>query len=410
MIERTLIISASEKDRLRDLEAKGIVSVKPVALPVGRHLKGKNYHLGWPVGIKVGKTLLCAYHQTLRHHGGTRHDANSSDAVVVRSTDDGKTWSDPIDIRQFGTSKNAMAIAWGLAFCVLKENVFLATRYGLYRSGDEGLTWTLIPDALTQEQTGHKYKDNFGPRMIVHPDRGLVIPVGVVKSPFLDTYSSKDHGVTWTHERIRVSNSIHPLEPTAIYHDGHLIFLTRNHTLPFKWHSQLRETQRPAMLVSGTGWFPMAHQKVTNISSYRWPDTTDVDFNPTTKRFEAVVTNRSGGALENEKNEENEQTVNLWSLSKEDMYAGRADKWRFEGTLLRFKSGMLGHGPKDIDAAHPGGAVVDEENGVQHIFIYCGHYATPAGVFRIERTLDTDKLRKTMRQQDTQGDALNLAP
>jgi len=268
----------------------------------------------------------------------------------------------------------------------------------LYRSEDEGQSWELITKALTQEQTGHRYTDNFGPRMIVHPEKGLVITAGVERSPYIDMYFSKDEGISWEHERFPLSNTIHPLEPSFLYHEGHLIFVTRNHTLPFKWHQQLKETQRPAMMVSNTGWFPMTHQKLTNISSYRWPDTNDVDFNPVTSRFEAVVTNRNGGALENEKNEQKEQTVNLWSISKEDMYGGRADKWRFEGTLLRFKSGMLDIGPEDIDAAHPGGAVIDEENGVQHIFIYCGKYATPTGIYRITRTLDTDKLRKTMKK------------
>ena len=27
------------------------------------------------------------------------------------------------------------------------------------------------------------------------------------------------------------------------------------------------------------------------------------------------------------------------------------------------------------------------ENGVQHIFVYCGKYATPSGIFRISRTM-----------------------
>ena len=164
------------------------------------------------------------------------------------------------------------------------------------------------------------------------------------------------------------------------------------------------------MMVSDAGWFPMKHQELTNISSYRWPDTTDVDFNPVTKRFEAVVTNRSGGAGKDEKNEQNEQTVNLWSISKDDMYAGRADQWRFEGTLLRLKSGMLNISADDVDAAHPGGAVIDEDEGVQHIFIYCGRYSTPAGIYRITRTLDTDKLREAMSQQGAEGDAVNRAP
>jgi len=395
-VAKTLVVTDAEKERLAKLEAAGIVTVKPVALPVGRYLKEANHHLGWPVGIKVGKTLLCAYHQTLRHHGGgPRQDATSSDAVIVRSPDGGETWSGPIDIRTFGTCKKPMVLGFGNCFGVLGETVFLASRYGLYRSENEGRTWTLVPDALTQEQTGHKYRDNFGPRMVVHPDKGLVIPVGVKDSPHLDMYFSKDQGKTWGHQRVRLSATIHPLEPTAMHHDGHLIFVSRNHTLPFQWHQKLKSTQRPCMMVSDTGWFPMRHQKLTNISSYRWPDTTDIDFNPVTKRFEAVVTNRSGGSEENEKNEKREQTVNLWSLSKEDMVAGRADRWRFEGTLLRLKSGMLSIGPDDIDAAHPGGAVIDEENGVQHIFIYCGRYSTPAGIYRITRTLDTDKFRRT---------------
>ena len=115
-----------------------------------------------------------------------------------------------------------------------------------------------------------------------------------------------------------------------------------------------------------------------------------------TNRYEAVVTNRSGGALDDEQNEEHEQTVNLWSLSKRDMYAGRADKWRLEATLLRLESGMLELEPENIDAAHPGGGVIDEARGVQHIFIYCGKYATPSGIYRITRDLDTKKLRKAV--------------
>jgi len=154
------------------------------------------------------------------------------------------------------------------------------------------------------------------------------------------------------------------------------------------------------MLVFGKkGWLPLTHQKLTNISSYRGPDTTDLDFNPVTKRFEAVVANRSGGALENEKNEQHEATVNLWSMSEEDVYAGRADKWRFEGTLLRLRSGRLRTRPYQPDAFHPGGGVMDKENGVQHIFIYCGPFSTPTGIYRITRTLDTGRLDKAMRRK-----------
>lgn len=407
----TLLIDDAERRRLNALRAEGVLDVRPVALPEGEYLVGENRHLGWPVGTRVGDALLCAYHQTLRHHGeGPRRDEISSDTVLVRSTDGGETWSGPVDIRRFGTNSEPTVLGFGNCFAVVGAKVFLATTYGLYRSVDEGLTWELAEGALTERQTGwhasEKY-GGFGPRLVVHPDRGLVIPSHVPWEPLMDMYYSPDMGRTWKHERVQMSNFIHPMEPTAMYHDGRLIFVSRNQPLPWKWHRDLEhgETQRPCMMVSETGWFPMTHCGLTNISSHRWPDTTDVDFNPVTGRFEAVVTNRNGGVLENECNELHEQTVNLWSLSKEELYAGRADRWRLEGVLLRLPSGQLDHTPEDIDAGHPGGAVIDVEAGLQHIFIYCGRYATPTGVYRISRTLDTDRLRSVMRQQDGRSDA-----
>jgi hypothetical protein len=138
----------------------------------------------------------------------------------------------------------------------------------------------------------------------------------------------------------------------------------------------------------------MEHMAVTNIASHRWPDTTDVDFNPVTGRYEAVVTNRSGGGPDREQNELHEKTVNLWSISKDDLRMGRARNWRFEATLLRWPHGSLNMRPDGIDSAHPGGAVIDVDRGVQHIFIHSGLYATPTGVYRISRTLETDRLRE----------------
>ena len=401
MIENTLIISESEKRRLSYLEDRGIVTIRPVALPEGTYLIGENSHLGWPVGIKVGNILLCVYHQELCHHGGQRYDAGSSDAVIVRSEDNGRTWSDPIDIRSFGVNDEPMSIREMNSLAVMNGKVFLASTYGVYVSRDEGLTWELMPGALTVKQTGAEAMGGAGPRMIVHPQRGLVVAGGVRDLPCLDIFNSKDEGNTWIHERFELSDTIHPMEPTFMYHEGHLIFVSRNHQLPFRFHQALHEPQRPVMMVSDTGWFPMTHQKVTNISSWRWPDTTDVDFNPVTERFEAVVTNRNGGVEEHERDESNEQTVNLWSLSKEEMYAGRADQWRFEGTLLRLPSVMREVHPNDIDAGHPGGAVIDEEEGVQHVFIYCGRYSTPAGVYRITRTLETERLRESNSSADS---------
>lgn len=395
LVRKTLPITDMERARLIRLEAADLVTIRPVALPRDEFLAGENRHLGWPVGIKVGDTLLCAYHRTRHHHGtGPQHDADSSAAVVVRSTDGGETWSDPVDLRQFGQSEAETVINFGICLGEQDGQVFLANKYGVYRSADEGVSWELLAGALTQDQTGHAYRDNVGPRMIAHPEKGLVIPVGIGRAAGLDLYSSIDDGEEWTHERVALPDEFHPLEPTAINHDGRLIFVSRNHSLPFKWFGDMTTSEPPVMMVSDTGWFPMTHQGITNIASFRWPDTTDVAFNPVTERFEAVVTNRNGGVGEAERDENNSQTVNLWSISPKDLYEGRAQNWRFECTLLNLRSGMGTFLPTDVDAAHPGGAIIDEARGLQHIFIYAGTYATPTGIYRISRTLDTERLRR----------------
>ncbi|MEI7729561.1 MAG: sialidase family protein [Verrucomicrobiota bacterium] len=396
-VRETLIIHPEEQRRLLELEAAGVQSIRPLALPEGRFLKGANHHLGWPVGIKIGKTLICAYHQTLKHHGsGPMHDADSSEAVMVRSTDGGTTWSAPADMRQFGINQTPLVLKFGNCFGVLSNKVFFATAYGLYRSADEGLTWELIPGALTQKQTGTTVGGNFGPRMVVHPQKGLMIPVGRERKPEVDVFYSNDEGVTWRHEEVPGTNEIHPLEPTAFYHDGLLIFLSRNHPLPFRFAGQLHTPQRPCMLVSRTGWFPFTHQEISNISSFRWPDTANVDYNPVTKRYEAVVNNRFGGAEAQETDQSQGNTVNLWSISKEDLRAGNSTAWRFESTLLQLTTGRQ---EWEIDAAHPGGAVMDEANGVQHVFVYAGLFATgKTGIYRITRTLHTDRLRTARLQ------------
>lgn len=315
MVRETLIIDTAERERLIALEQNALSVIRPVALPEGRFLAGENRHLGWPVGVLVGDTLICAYHQTLHHHGkGPQQDELSSDAVVVRSTDGGKTWSDPLNLREVGRSEQPMAINFGIVMGVNEGTAFLANKYGVYRTRDEGLRWEWLPDAMTQAQTGFAKADNVGPRMIVHPKHGLVIPMGRGRETGMDVFSSRDQGGTWRHHPVELPEESHPLEPTFFYHEGRLIFLSRNHSLPFKWHQEMTESEPPVMMVSETGWFPVTHQGLTNIASHRWPDTTDVAFNPVTQRMEAVVTNRSGGVGDSERDEDNAQTVNLWPI------------------------------------------------------------------------------------------------
>ena len=44
--------------------------------------------------------------------------------------------------------------------------------------------------------------------------------------------------------------------------------------------------------------------------------------------------------------------------------------------------------------------MIDEKPGVQHIFIYTGHPHGPAGVFRITRTLETNKLIHILNESE----------
>lgn len=105
----------------------------------------------------------------------------------------------------------------------------------------------------------------------------------------------------------------------------------------------------------------MEYKSLTNISSYNWPDTTVLDFNPVTRRYEALVIHRRGGVGEREK-DHSIRTANLWSISKEDLFGGRGDTWSFQATLSEFPGDPL-NPMNDTDGAHTGGGVVDEVAG-----------------------------------------------
>jgi len=405
-VSATLPLEAGERTRLLALEQAGVQTIRPVRLPFGEARTGRNDHLGWPIATMIDDTIIVHYHRIVAHHGSPREDADSRHTLIIRSTDGGQTWSDPMDLAQWGVTSKPMA--FGMAAIGQQDgDVFLATAQGLYASADKGATWRLIPDALTLEQVGPKRfgrAHNAGPSIVTHPRYGLILPVGIERDPAMNLYHSNDRGATWTKTQIELPDErVHPLEPTAMVHKRRLVFLSRNHALPFRFHHVLHDTSRPCFLVSGENeMHPLAHFGVTDIASHRWPDTTALNFNPVTKRFEAVVTNRNGG-IGDEETDIGQQTVNLWSIAEEELLAGRGESWRFEATLMRFEHGMGDNAAgsdvdaiRGVDAAHPGAAVIDVKRGEQHIFIYAGQFRGPAGIYRITRTLDTEKLRHAL--------------
>ena len=88
-------------------------------------------------------------------------------------------------------------------------------------------------------------------------------------------------------------------------------------------------------------------------------------------------------------------TLNLWSIAPNRLMAG-SGQWRFDGTLLRSEGREHDRNnplKRDRDEMHPGGTIIDEERGVQYIYVYLSHFTGPAGIFQIKRTLNTEALR-----------------
>jgi hypothetical protein len=123
-------------------------------------------------------------------------------------------------------------------------------------------------------------------------------------------------------------------------------------------------------------------------------DTVDVCFNPMTRRIEVVASDRNGEAGLGDANPRDCNSLGLWSIDPAALRAG-SSVWRFECTLLRRRG--LAH-LEQTDGMHPGGAVLDPDRGVQHIFIYAGASRMgPSGIYRVTRTLDTPRLAAALR-------------
>ena len=126
-------------------------------------------------------------------------------------------------------------------------------------------------------------------------------------------------------------------------------------------------------------------------------DTVDLSFNPLTERFEVGATDRQGGGVDG-RFREVPFTLNLWSIDPQALLAGIAD-WRFEGCLFERQVSMTPtNAAKMADGCHPAAAVIDEKEGVQHVFVYLGSPAGPAGIFHLKRTLDTPKLAAFLKE------------
>lgn len=380
------IEAAGQLDHAQEL---GVLEVAPVHLPANS--AGDCNHLGWPIATTTGDTIVVMHRRIPGHKakGAGNPDPSMSYGVVLRSQDGGITWSQPYDLRECMTPEdrirggivplshrakfdpsNKSTLGYKIHLhaigTALDGAVVAINNHGVFRSDDQGRTWKHFSTAFRDDNFPHEIV-NLGPRILDHPKHGLMTFgnwFGEVDSYHrlsnkLVALSSADGGANWSVEE---HNAGFPqYEPAVLLHDDRLLFVTRDQT-KVRAHKQMSWLPgNPPVMVD------------TNLADPRLVDTVDFCFNPVTRRFEIV------------RSERHRMEAWLWSMDPADWSSGQ---WRRECRLLA----RAGKFYATADGFHPAGAVIDRKRGVQHIFVYSGHPSGPAGVFRVTRTLSTPKL------------------
>jgi hypothetical protein len=356
-------------------------------------------HYGWPIATMVDRTIVVMHRRIPGHNaaGAGGPDPTMSYGIVLRSEDGGHTWSEPFDLRDCMALEdrnrgglvplshrakfdkgNRSTEGYKVhlhAIGTTREGTIVAiNNHGVFRSADAGRAWTHVSDALRDDTFPHEIV-NVGPRIVDDAEHGLF----AFGNWFGEAHSyhklseqlvalrSVDDGRSWQVEE-------HPAgfpqyEPAVLLHGGRFLFVTRDQT-DVRAHRQM-------------SWEPGTKPHVidTNLHDPRYVDTVDFCLNPVTGRFEIV------------RSERYRMELWIWSLDPADWAGGQ---WRRECRLLATKGQFY----VTADGFHPAGAVIDEERGVQHIFVYAGHPNGPAGVYRITRTLDTPALVRALSAED----------
>jgi hypothetical protein len=395
-----LNLDSREAARQASLEGAGLQKISALLVPEpgtrGEGVTGGIPFFGWPEGALVDDTLIVQarrwHHET--EHGDIRPDrGNDASVLRLRSRDGGGTWEHPAPVPETGR--------YGTGITATLDGKFIA---GGRASHDLGDSWNHKVAARITRSTVH------------HPDYGLVTVLarnrGALRLYVAENETAVSRGITVPEPRLW--DIIDPSLP--VWPDGGIAIFARTHLGPnssggymtghWSYFAQFAPVN-PGRGVpfDGLRWRGM----LTNIFN-RNCDSADARYNPVTRRVEAVVTKRAEGFPFRDYGC---MTLNLWSISPEDLLAG-SPYWRYECTLLRSAGSWRGYdkttaGAKGVnirDGMHPYGTVIDTKRGVQHIFIYAGNrvHGGPdrgkTGIFHIMRTLDTGALRTAARKLD----------
>lgn len=384
-------------ERARELQ---LMEIAPVHLPV--EPPGDCNHYGWPIATRVGSTLVVMHRRIPGHNprGAGGPHALMTYGLVMRSDDHGRTWPAPYDLRECMAAEDRKRngrVPLSHRFKFEKGNlsprgykihlhaigtthdggVIAINNHGVFRSDDAGRSWQHFSDAFRDDVFPHDIV-NLGPRVIDHPTLGLTVFgnwFGTVEGPkfsnALVILTSQDGGRTWNVEEHDVG--FPQYEPAALWDGDRFLMVTRDQA-DGGLHRQISWRPRESPVI-----------QTTNLRDPRYVDTVDFALNPVTGRFELV------------RSERYHMELVLWSMDPADWPRGQ---WRRECRLLKQQGTFY----READGFHPAAAVIDKQRGVQHIFIYSGHPNGPAGVFRITRTLETDRLAEFLNEGPSKVD------
>jgi hypothetical protein len=399
------------EERRKFREAGELLDLRPVCLPRGEWLytDGKGVpltHFGWPVAVRHGGVINVVYPRGFTHSRPTEGDKAATRTAVARSTDDGRSFApapglkggcfpdNPLSMQPASPAAaddrpprtNMIGAGGPQSIGVIDGKLVVASNAGVYRSADDGATWQRLDGAGLPGQIPSIPSFGAGPDLLLHPREGLV-SLGATSDRKLLIRTSQDQGQTWQERAIQFEEPIQ--EPSGLVYDGRLILMPRTDAATGIPQPGARCYYQ---YWSDPDWTTFQKQQTTILAGER--DTTDVKFNPVSRRIEAVVTNRMGGGPGHEA--DNCMTINLWSIAPDALLAGSGE-WRFDGTLLRSEGREHDRGNAlnlERDGMCPGGSVIAEDLGVQFIYVYMGHFQGPTGIFQVTRTLDTDRLRR----------------
>ena len=392
--------------------------ISPVIIPNENNSPEGNRHFGWPVATKLSNEIIVAYNRQ-KFHGKDdptlsfrvpETNLSTSTAMVVHSKDEGKTWSEPVNLGDLVESSNPIqAVNDMRSIGYHNGKVFYLCNLGLFEY--DGNRWNHLKNAYELDNLkvfpnqAIPAKAPLGPKIISIANQMCVFHSRLKNPPDSQTPKfymgvSEDNGQSWEQRIWTLPNYevFQPVEPCACVYQGRIVLLNRADGLESMRDELTIFVAKQEGVPTGIS-FPF-WQKRTNLKlptefkeklKGHFRDTSDIIFNPVTNKFEVILSNRASGYdLEFELKEQ--MTLSLWSISPENLLTSNPHaEFKFEGNLLarRHRKGV--GAPRGYDGFHSGGTILTGDK--QKIFIYSGYNKTGprispgAGIFQLVRPL-----------------------